>query len=76
MKTPKRYIEIAPFDITEMVYPPHPEHVLEQRFKRKNRIKQLKNTIARQKKEYESLWESFSHMSKRCCELLYPTDKT
>lgn len=70
MKTPKRYIEIAPFEFEHQI---PPEHILEQRFKRKNRIRQLKHTIARQKKEYERLWESFSHMSKRCCELLYPT---
>lgn len=45
------------------------------RWKRKNRIRQLKATISRQKKEYERLWESFSHMSKRCCQLLYPNDE-
>lgn len=61
MKTPKRYIEIAPFDITEMVYPPHPEHVLEQRFKCKNRIAQLKRTIARLVKEREQVKSEAYH---------------
>ena len=57
MKTPKRYIEIAPFeyDPTEKAYPIHPEHILEQRFKRKNRIAQLKRTIARQAEEISNL---------------------
>lgn len=53
MKTPKRYIEIAPFefDTTEKEHQILPEHILEQRFKRKNRIAQLKRTIARQAEE-------------------------
>ena len=57
MKTPKRYIEIAPFeyDPTEKEYPIPPEHVLEQRFKRKNREAQLKRTIARQAEEIKHL---------------------
>ena len=71
MKTPKRY------PATMSVYATRDELRQDRaRWKRKNRIRQLKATIARQKKEYESLWESFSHMSKRCCQLLYPTDKT
>lgn len=43
MKTPKRYIEIAPFEFEHQI---PPEHILEQRFKRKNRIRVLKHTIA------------------------------
>lgn len=71
MKTQKRY------PATMSVYATRDELRQDRaRWKRKNRIRQLKATIARQKKEYESLWESFSHMSKRCCQLLYPTDKT
>ena len=73
MKTPKRPLEIAPFEFDNRIAP---EYISMQRWKRKNRLRQLKATIARQKKEYESLWESFSHMSKRCCQLLYPTDET
>jgi hypothetical protein len=70
MKTPKRY------PATMSVYATRDELRQDRaRWKRKNRIRQLKATIARQKKEYESLWESFSHMSRRCCQLLYPTDK-
>jgi hypothetical protein len=65
MKTPKRY------PATMSVYATRDELRQDRaRWKRKNRIRQLKATIARQKKEYERLWESFSHMSKRCCELL------
>lgn len=70
MKTPKRY------PATMSVYATRDELRQDRaRWKRKNRIRQLKATIARQKKEYESLWGSFSHMSRRCCQLLYPTDE-
>ena len=81
MKTPKRpdapIIDEAEYDcfgiptgdITtdwDIYYKAH------SRWKRKNRIKQLKNTIARQKKEYERLWESFSHMSKKMLRTTLP----
>jgi hypothetical protein len=39
------------------------------RWKRKNRIKQLKHTIARMKEENARLWDGFSRMSVRCCDL-------
>lgn len=39
------------------------------RWKRKNRIAQLKRTIARQKWEYDRLWKGFSHMSSSCVNL-------
>ena len=76
MKTPKReykkyYLDPATGEPDEWTL-----GNIDARWKRKNRIRQLKATIARQKKEYESLWESFSHMSRRCCQLLYPTDET
>ena len=78
MKTPTRHyhvpLELQALDIEPDAFDEH-YYLQESRWKRKNRIRQLKATIARQKKEYERLWESFSHMSKRCCELLYPTDQ-
>jgi hypothetical protein len=39
------------------------------RWKRKNRIRQLKNTIARMKEENARLWDGFSRMSVSCCDL-------
>lgn len=74
MNTPKRnHKTVNPS--TSAIYQESRKLIELARWKRKNRIRQLKHTIARQKKEYESLWKSFSHMSKRCCELLYPTNK-
>lgn len=53
MKTPKRHIELTTFllDGTERVWDYTQEQVSNQRWKRKNRTKQLKRTIARLTKE-------------------------
>jgi cell division protein FtsB len=39
------------------------------RWKRKNKIKQLKRTIERLEAENARLWDGFSRMSNRCAEL-------
>lgn len=71
MKTPKRHYELTAVshDPCERVWDRPQEEVSAQRWKRKNRIKQLKNTIARMKEENARLWDGFSRMSVSFCDL-------
>lgn len=58
MKTPKRHIELTTMthDGLEMVWDNSQWNVSTQRWKRKNRVKQLKRTIARLEKEKVSAY--------------------
>ena len=58
MKTPKRHFELTTMEhcATERVWDRPQEEVSAQRWKRKNRLKQLKLTIARLEREKEEAY--------------------
>lgn len=63
MKTPKRHHELTTMEhiCTEKVWDFSQEHVNAQRWKRKNRVKQLKRTIAKYKNG-EKIFHERSHL--------------